>query len=233
MHLYSTENEGKDWCVNLQAKLDICTASNKEVNSHVIYTQIQVTWLIIYIHVYILIWIILLSRLSLVPRHSWYTPSTNIQWNIVKPAARICFASYTYICIPVLPQNKIRTQHGFSSFSWVNPLALTQLPLCAGPSDTISICCNYRDPSPPTLSASLTHTHTEDTAHWCNSCCLGGHGRLWVGSINVMVHTHKRSHTLAQPHHRWGPPYLPSPTEGHPAANEDTQTPSTVSTTWA
>lgn len=120
-----------------------------------------------------------------------------------------------------------------SSFSWVNPLALTQLPLCAGPSDTISICCNYRDPSPPTLSASLTHTHTEDTAHWCNSCCLGGHGRLWVGSINVMVHTHKRSHTLAQPHHRWGPPYLPSPTEGHPAANEDTQTPSTVSTTWA
>ena len=69
-----------------------------------------------------------------------------------------------------------------SSFSSDNPLALTQLPPCAGPSDTISICCNYReDPHPPPLCASQTHTHTEHTehtAHWCNSCCLGGDGRL-------------------------------------------------------
>lgn len=119
-----------------------------------------------------------------------------------------------------------------SSFSWVNPLALTQLPLCIGPSDTISICCNYGDPH-PLLAQPHKHTHTKHTAHWCNSCCLGGHGRLWVGSINVMVHTHKCSHTHSQPHHRWGPPYLPSPTEGHPAANEDTQTLPTLSTTLA
>lgn len=81
-----------------------------------------------------------------------------------------------------------------SSFSWVNPLHLTQLPLCIGPSDTISICCNYGDPH-PLLAQPHKHTHTKHTAHWCNSCCLGGHGRLWVGSINVMVHTHKCSHT--------------------------------------
>lgn len=48
----------------------------------------------------------------------------------------------------------------------VNPLALTWLPLCVGPSDTISISCNYRDhlthhpPPPPTqetLSIGVIH----------------------------------------------------------------------------
>lgn len=120
-----------------------------------------------------------------------------------------------------------------SSFSPVNPLALTQLPLRAGPSDSISICLNYKDPH-PLFSQPRNHIHTRNTlptgvihAAW------GGHGRLWVGSINLMVHTHQRSCAHVQPHHRWGPPYLPSPTEGHPAANEDTQTPLTISTTLA
>lgn len=87
-----------------------------------------------------------------------------------------------------------------SSFSWLNPLGLTQLPLCAGPSDTISICCNYRDPHPLSISHTNTYahtnTHTQPTGHWCNSCCLGGRGRLWVGSINVMVHIHTHMHNL-------------------------------------
>lgn len=119
-----------------------------------------------------------------------------------------------------------------SSFSRVNPLALAQFPLRTGPSDSISICLNYKIPTPYSLSLAITYTQNTLPTGVIHAA-WGGHGRLWVGSINVMVHTHKRSRTHVQPHHRWGPPYLPSPTEGHPAANEDTQTPLMISTTLA
>lgn len=67
-----------------------------------------------------------------------------------------------------------------SSFSRVNPLALTPLPLRAGPSDSISICLNYKDPHPLfSQPRNHSHTHTRNTlptgvihAAW------GGHGRL-------------------------------------------------------
>lgn len=127
----------------------------------------------------------------------------------------LCCASFTPLLSPMLIHLLLL------SFSCV------QVPQILSPSALI-----MKSP-PPTLSALQSHTHSEHTAHWCNSCCLGGHRRLWVGSINVMVHTHKRSCTHMQPHHWWGPLYLPFPTEGHPAANEDTQTPLTISTTLA
>lgn len=58
-----------------------------------------------------------------------------------------------------------------------------ELPLRSDFSVAISFCCNYTDPpimtmTPyPTLSA-LTHTLPEHITHRCNSCRLGGHGRL-------------------------------------------------------
>lgn len=45
-----------------------------------------------------------------------------------------------------------------SSFSRVNPLALAQFPLRAGPSDSISICLNYKIPTPYSLSLAITYT---------------------------------------------------------------------------
>lgn len=55
-----------------------------------------------------------------------------------------------------------------SSFSWVNPLALTQLLPCAGPLDAISICCNYRDPH-PLLSQPHKHIHIHIQNALCTS----------------------------------------------------------------
>lgn len=46
----------------------------------------------------------------------------------------------------------------FASFFRVNPLALAQFPLRAGPSDSISICLNYKIPTPYSLSLAITYT---------------------------------------------------------------------------
>lgn len=87
---------------------------------------------------------------------------------------------------------------------------------------------------PPTLSALQSHTHLENTAHWCNSCCLGGvmGDYEWDRSMWWFTHTQTFTHTCATSSSMRAS-YLPSPTEGHPAANEDTQTPLTISTTLA
>lgn len=45
-----------------------------------------------------------------------------------------------------------------SSFSRVNPLALSQFPLRAGLSDSISICLNYKIPTPYSLTLAITYT---------------------------------------------------------------------------
>lgn len=49
---------------------------------------------------------------------------------------------------------------------------------------------------PPTLSALRSHTHSENTAHWCNSCCLGGvmGDYEWDRSMWWFTHTNVHAH---------------------------------------
>lgn len=47
------------------------------------------------------------------------------------------------------------------TLSWVNPLALSQPPMCTGPTDAISICCNYRRPH--CLHTLSKHIHMQNT----------------------------------------------------------------------
>lgn len=78
----------------------------------------------------------------------------------------------------------------------------------------------------PILLRSLPCKHMssgEHTAHWCNSCRLGG-SREIMSRIDHCDGSHTTVGARAPPHHWWRPPCLPSPTEGHPAANEDTNT---------
>lgn len=51
---------------------------------------------------------------------------------------------------------------------------------------------------PPTLSALQSHTHSENTAHWCNSCCLGGSWEIMSGIDQCDgSHTQTFTHTCA------------------------------------
>lgn len=81
-----------------------------------------------------------------------------------------------------------------SSFSRVNPLALTQFPLRAGPSDTISISCNYKDHH-PLLSQPHNHIHTQNTLPTGVIHAAWGVMGDYEWDRSMWWFTHKRSYT--------------------------------------
>uniref|UniRef100_A0AAV2LV58 Uncharacterized protein n=1 Tax=Knipowitschia caucasica TaxID=637954 RepID=A0AAV2LV58_KNICA len=79
-------------------------------------------------------------------------------------------------------------QHSPSRFTPLVSLDLIHLASASSClPDTIFICCNYRSPalSPCILSlSSSAHLHSQNAAHWCNSCCQGVMGDYdWDGSM--------------------------------------------------